>query len=155
MSDTTLFVTIFSGVWGLVGIIFFTIGIVILKRQKNKIVNCTAKTYGKVIDIVRRTSHSNDGYSYSWHPVFEYEIGGLQYIKESSYGSTQPKFAVGQDIEIYYNPQDHHEFYVAGDTLPRTLGIIFTCVGIVLIIVALLVAVLMMHLKPDIHVQRG
>ncbi len=152
MKDSTLFIMIFSGIWGLVGVIFLCIGLMLLKNQKKKMINCTSKTYGKVIDLVRRSSnYGSSGHSSSWHPVFEYEIGELKYIKESNIGKSQSNYAVGQDVEVYYNPQDPHEFYIKGEGLQRTLGIIFTCVGIVCIFVAILVAVLVWHFKPEFH----
>lgn len=146
MDEKILFVIIFSGVWSLLGTIFLIIGIVILKNRKLKEMNCTSKTYGKVTDIVRHRNYDNNGgYSSSWHPVFEYKIGELKYIKESIYGSSSSKFAVGQDVEIYYNPEDYNDYYVATETLSKTLGKIFTGVGIGAIIVAILVAILVIY----------
>ena len=109
-----MFVIIFSGIWGLIGIIFSIIGIVMLKN------------------------------SYSWRPVFEYNIGELKFIKESSYGSSQSKYAIGQNVEIYYNPEDYNEYYVVGDTLPKTLGTIFTIVGIIAIIISIVSTILLL-----------
>ena len=145
MNNTLMFVIIFSGIWGLIGIIFSIIGIVMLKNRKNKEIKCTSKVYGKVKDIVRHQSYDSDGgYSYSWHPVFEYNIGELKFIKESSYGSSQSKYAIGQNVEIFYNPEDYNEYYVAGDTLPKTLGTIFTVVGIIAIIISIFSAILLL-----------
>lgn len=145
MSDKLMFVLIFSSVWLFIGIIFFIIGIAMLKNRKRKEINCTSKTYGKVKDIVRRTSRDGDGSSSSsWHPVFEYEIGELKFIKESSFGSSQSKYAIGQTVEIYFNPEDYHEFYVAEEKIQKILGKVFTIVGSVLIIIAILSAILVM-----------
>ena len=145
MNDTLMFVIIFSGIWGLIGIIFSIIGIVMLKNRKSKEINCTSKVYGKVKDIVRHQSYdSHGGYSYSWRPVFEYNIGELKFIKESSYGSSQSKYAIGQNVEIYYNPEDYNEYYVVGDTLPKTLGTIFTIVGIIAIIISIVSTILLL-----------
>lgn len=145
MSDTLMFVIIFSGVWSLVGVIFFIIGIVMLNNRKKKEINCTSKTYGKVTDIVRHQSYDRDGgYSSSWHPIFEYNVGELKFIKESLYGSSQSKYAIGQDVEVYYNPEDYNEYYIVGDTLPKTIATIFTIVGICAIIIALVSAILIL-----------
>lgn len=142
MEDKELFVVIFSGIWGLIGVIFSIIGIAMLNHRKKKEERCTSKVWGKVKDIVRQKSHDSDGgYSYSWHPVFEYTIGGLTYIKESMSGSTQTKFAIGQDIEIYYNPEDPHDYYVPEDKIPKVLGKVFTAVGMIAIVIAIIVAV--------------
>ena len=112
-------------------------------NRKNKEKNCTSKTYGKVIDIVKvRYNAVGKGYSYMWHPVYEYNIGNQKFIKQSAYGRTECKYAVGQNVEIYFNPENYNEYYVAGENVPKTLGIIFTCVGIVLIIIAIFLALL-------------
>ena len=145
--SNTLFAIIFSGIWALFGVVFFIIGIVVINNRKKKEINCISKTYGKVTDIVRhKNSTSHGGYSSSWHPVFEYNIGELKFIKESPYGASQSKYAIGQEIEICYNPENYNEYYIAGDTLPKTLATIFTIVGIVAIIMAIFSAVLMLQL---------
>lgn len=138
-----MFVIMFSGIWAFIGTIFFIIGIVMIKNRKRKERNCTLKTYGKVKDIVRRQSYDSDGgYSSSWHPVFEYKIGELTFIKESNYGSSQSKYAIGQDVEVYYSPDDYNEYYIANENIPITLGTIFTIVGIVAIIISIFSAIL-------------
>lgn len=116
-----------------------------LKSRKRKEIECTSKAYGKVTDVVRHQSYDSDGrYSSSWHPVFEYNIGELKFIKESSYGRSQSKYAIGQEVEVYYNPEDYNDFYIAGETLPRTIGTIFTIVGIVAIIIGTFSAILIL-----------
>lgn len=149
MSDTLMFVIMFSGIWGLVGSVFLIIGIAMQKNRKKKMINCTSKTYGKVTDLVRHQSYrSGGGYSSTWHPVFEYNIGELKYIKESFYGSSQSKYAIGQDIEVYYNPKDYNEYYIAGESLPKTLATIFTFVGVGVIMIGILSAIIILQVMP-------
>ena len=141
--NNVMFMLIFSGACGLIGIIFLIIGIVILNNVKKKEKNCTSKTVGKVVDVVRHENYStNGGYSSSWHPVIEYNIGDLKYKKESIYGSAESKYAIGQDIEVCYNPKDNNEYYIKGDTLPKTLGTIFTIIGIGIMIIAVACALI-------------
>ena len=142
MSDTFMFLIMFSGILALIGVIFFIIGIAILTNWKKKEINCTSKTYGKVTDIVGRQYYDrDDGYSTSWYPVIEYNVGELKFIKESPYGSSHSKYTIGQDIEVYYNPEDYNEYYIAGDNLPKTLATIFTIVGIGAIIISIFSAI--------------
>ena len=54
MDETLMFIIIFSGIWGLIGIIFSLVGILVLRNRKKKEEKCTAKTWGKVKDIVRK-----------------------------------------------------------------------------------------------------
>lgn len=146
MSNTLMFVLIFSGIFGLLGFTFSVIGICILRNRKKKEKNCTSKIYGKVKDVIRHQSYSSDGgYNSSWHPVYEYNVGELKFIKESLYGSSQSKFAIGQDIEIYCNPENYNEYYVPEENLPNIIGKTFTIIGIVMIIIAIVVAILMLY----------
>ena len=116
-----------------------------LNNRKEKKTDCTSMTYGKVTDIVRHQRYDSDGgYISSWYPVFEYNIGELKFIKESLYVSFQSKFAIGQDIEVYYNPEDYNEYYIAGDTLLKTLATIFTIVGIGAISIAIISAIIIL-----------
>lgn len=147
MNNVLMFVIIFSGIWGLLGIIFLIIGIAMLNNRKKKEIKCTSKTYGKVTDIVKHEEYNSDrGYSTSWHPVFEYNIGDLKFIKESLYGSYEAKYAIGQDVEIYYNPEDYNEYYVLGEKLPKTIAKIFTAVGIGSITIAVVSAIIILQI---------
>lgn len=140
MSDKVLFIYIFSGVWGLIGIIFFLIGFFMLKNRKKKEQVCTSKTIGKVIDICQQRSSNFDSYSYStyFHPVFEYTVNNLIYRKQSTSGSTQSKFAINQEVDIYYDPANPHNFYTPQDTITKNISKIFTAAGIGCILIALI-----------------
>ena len=140
-----IFIAFFSGISGLLGLIFFVSGVIVLKNRKKKEKNCTSKTHGKVIDILKHESKGVNYYTYSWHPVFEYTIGNLKYVKESLYGFSESKFAIGQDVEILFNPENYNEFYVATETLPKTLGRIFTIIGILLIVIAILIPIILLN----------
>ena len=142
MSDSLKFVIIFSGVWAVIGIVFFIIGLFMFKNRKKKEISCTSKTYGKVTDIVRHESRGSDGtYSSTWHPVFEYNVGELKFIKESPFGGSSSKYAVGQNIEVCFNPENYNEYYIEGDNTQKTLATIFIGVGIVSICIAIFSAI--------------
>lgn len=134
---------LFSGVWLLIGIVFFIIGIVMKNNRKKKEFNCTSKTMGIVKDLVRNVSYDSDNRSSTsmWHAVFEYKIGDLTYVKESPYGTSQSKYAIGQEVEIYYNPEDPHEYYVAGEKTLKILGNVFTFLGLGLILLGLFISI--------------
>ena len=147
MNNTLTFVIMFSGIWAFIGIIFFITGISILNNKKKKEKNCTIKTYAKVTDMVKHKTYDNDSghTTISWHPVIEYNIGELKIKKESAYGSYQSKYTIGQDVEIYYNPKNHSEFYIPGDNIQKILSATFTIIGIFAIIIAIVSAILMLQ----------
>lgn len=122
MNDTVIGVVIFSGVLGLIGIIFCIIGIEILINRKSKKMNCTSKVYGKVIKIIRKQHYSIRTRTYidNWYPVFEYSIGELKFIQTSTYGTLLPSYEkIGQEVELYFNPQNFNEYYVKEETKPE------------------------------------
>lgn len=139
---------LFSAIWFLCGIIFLITGTLMLKSQKKKEKNCTEKTYGKVIDIVRLRNTgggSSSGQPATYHPVFEYRVGDLTFVKQSLYGSTlaKNKYAIGQDVEILYNPNNGNEYLIVGFTSPKTIATIFTVVGIVVTAISFISAIIM------------
>lgn len=120
---------VFSVLWIFVGVIFLIVGIVALNNGKEKEINCTSKTYGKVINIVE---YSNSD-SLVYYPVFEYNIGELKFIKEFPWGSYPSKYVIGQYVEVYYSPENYNEYYIAGDTSSKIFGISFIIFGIITI----------------------
>ena len=142
MDDQELFVIMFSGIFGSIGGIFFIIGMCIINSRKKKALRCTSSVWGKVKDITRHISHStNGGRSSTYHPVYEYTIGNLTYVKESPYGISNLKFAIGQDVEIFYNPQDPHDYYVPSEKTANFLANIFRFIGGTFVIIAVVFAV--------------
>ena len=148
MDDLLTFIIIFCGIGSLLGIIFSIVGISVLNSRKRKEKICTSKTFGKVNNLIRHEDYSSDGSSISnWHPIFEYNIGELKFIKESIYGNSQAKYAIGQTVELYYNPEDYNEYYVPSETLPKKLGKIFTIVGLTLLCICILVFIIFLLLN--------
>lgn len=144
MNDNFMFGVIFSGMWALIGVLFFVIGSVMFRNRKKKQIRCTSKTYGTVMDMIRHEHYESDSAcpSISFYPVLGFDIGEQRVTRKYTYGSAQPKYTIGQTVEIYYNPANYEEFYIAGDALPKTLAVIFTAVGCVAIVIAVISAIL-------------
>ena len=122
--------------------VFFIIGIGMYKNEKKKQTICTVKVLGKVKDMVKRESYGTDDTSSSaWHPVFEYKVGNENIVKESRYGTFRPRYEVGQEIEIYYNPENVEEYYI-NETLPKKFSIIISGVGVFVMIMAVIVQII-------------
>lgn len=123
---------------GTLAIIFFIIGIVVLRKTNRQKSNCTIKTYGKVVNNIRHKDRDTNGeIKDSWHALFEYNVDDVKCSKESTLGTRQPKYEIGQTVEIYYNPKNCHDFYVVGDTYPPIIGRILLGIGIITIIMVL------------------
>ncbi len=139
MGDWLDFRLLFSGAFALVGVTFLAIGIFMLREHKRKLQRCTSRTWGKVIGLIER--RDKDGVRFL-HPVFEYTVGDRTLIKESGYGSTGQQFQEGQNVVIYFNPNDYDDYYAEGETVSNTLGVVFTAVGSGTLVIAAVAALL-------------
>ncbi len=132
---------IFIAIFGFFCLFWIMCGIIIFKNmEKNKSV-CTSKTLGKVIDIEEDTREM-----IAYNPVFEYTVGDYKYVKEYTYGSNVIPYKIGQEVEIYYNPNKPDQYYVKGDTLYKRvakiavlIGICFLFVSLIFVVIALMV----------------
>lgn len=126
----------------IIGLIFLSIGLGIKHNRKKKLSNCSETTKGKIIDIVKR-KHNDDGTaSYTFHPVIEYNVNNQKYVKTSTFGTRPSKYEVGQEVEIHYNPDNCDTYYIEGDNTQKKLGTIFTTIGIIILLVAIVVAII-------------
>ena len=99
---------------------------------------CTATATAVVVNIV--TKNSENGLSF--HPVYEYVVGGTTYSNMGAYISHRVP-EKGSVIEIKYNPDKPKQSYIVGyDTkVYRTLSVIFGIIGMIPILVCIGIAV--------------
>ena len=117
-------------------------GLIVRSRNKAKHERCTLVTNGKVADIT--ISNDSDGGS-TQHPVFSYEVGGKQYVKTSSVGSTNTQYAIGDDVVVHYNPSDPHEYFIEGYKLEGFTWIILVAMGIFIATMAAIVSAILLN----------
>ncbi len=122
----------------LVACILVIVGIVLIKDAIKKAKKCTLKVTAKVKDL--KKVESRDGYAdsytsvyYSYYPTFEYTIGEETITQTSQNGMAKPKYTIGQEVELCCNPENYKEYYILGDTTPKTIGIILCIVGVILL----------------------
>lgn len=128
LSDETagLFLAVVGGgVWMVVGIVFLIIGVCLLTKRTRRATSCTAKTTGHVADLAVSTS----GGCTMWSPVIQYEVDGLIYVKPSPYASSQVSYAIGEPVEVFYDPQNPHEYRIPQSTAGKGVAVVFTAVG--------------------------
>ena len=132
MSEMLIFKIIFFGICFFLGIVFLILGIAINNNRKKKEKRCTLKTCGKVINVVKHNNYDNSQEirTSSWYPVIEYRIGENIIKAESHYGNIKPQYKIGQEVQIYYNPQNYNEYYIEGNKVQTTISKIFMGVGI-------------------------
>ena len=109
----------------IVGFVFVIAGIIVLKQDDGLKQRCTEQTLGTVVEVVCEGDYSttDNAYRYAYFPVVEYQVGDRTISQRSKSGQDPPKYKVGQQVEIYYNPNNVEEFIIKGDSTPKYLGI--------------------------------
>lgn len=138
MNDKTLFLIFFSSILCGLGLIFLLIFIGILSSTKKKRQRCTSKALGTIKDLVKRSA-TTPRYG-NYHPVIEYQLpSGEIMTVESNFGSSPPKYSIGQEVYILYDPNKPDYFYIADDNTAKILVTVFGSIGIGMISVGILV----------------
>lgn len=141
-----LFVSIFTGVWCLIGVIFLAIGWGMRRSRQRRLARCTERTQGTVIDLVRRVGGSGGSYHASWHPVFSYFVGEQQAIQESNYGASSARFMIGQPVTVYYDPRDPSVYIVQEEKLGGLLARVFLLAGAAAVLIGVAVGLCVWYL---------
>jgi hypothetical protein len=137
ISFAQLFVAIFSGTFGLLGLIFLGIGVGIAAAQNKKRNLCTAYADGTVSAVQGQNGSG-------LRAVYNFTIDGkpMQYF--SSYSGSNG-LLVGQPAGVYYDPENIGRVYIEEDARQlRLFARIFSILGSVFAIIALLVALIVL-----------
>jgi hypothetical protein len=120
------------------GTIFIGLGIGFKSVIDKKAAVCTARTEAVVTEMNREVNLSAGTDSYrSWFPVFSYWAKGEEITVRSKIGNEKKIFEEGQNVELYYNPDNIREYYVPAENvsfLPKVfigVGGTFAALGIV------------------------
>lgn len=114
----------------LVGIAFIFVGILIMKQGDSLKKRCTEKAIGTVVEIIsERESISDDYTDRIYYPVIEYQVGERTISQKSRSGQNTRKYDVGQQVVIYYNPNNVEEYFIKGDSSSQFIGIVFIVIG--------------------------
>ena len=141
MDWETGFIIILTGIWCLVGAIFLAIGIGIGRSGRNREERLREQTDGVILEMIRHTESHRDGTTTSWHPLVEFDCEGRRVSLEGE-SVSRKRYYEGQQVRVYYDPDDPSCFRIGNDDPSRLLGRIFTAVGAVCIVIGLAAAVL-------------
>ncbi len=153
MSDTGLFILIFSGVWGLLGLVFLAVGIALRRSALRKAERRRARASGTVVELARHVSHSDGRTSVSWNPVVEFEYEGRRVTLESEDGVSRRQYYEGQSVEVLYDPDDPACFGIEGNQTQRRVYRVMLGIGAGCVAVAVVAALLVQILRPNITVN--
>ena len=133
-----LFTAIFSGTFGLMGLIFLVVGLAISGGQSRKRSLCSSSVVGTVSAM--QSQFGTTGL----RAVYSFSIDGKPYQYVSNYSGTN-NLLVGQTVQVYYDPQNIGRVYIEEDAESmRNFTRVFTILGIVFLSVALIVAVVLL-----------
>lgn len=144
MDDLQLFILIFCGSFGGIGLIFLFVSILVSLVHRKKEKNCTAHTVATVINVIKKLNTTSHSHSHSYYPVFQYTTASGQSVcKQYNFGTNPPKYKVGQNVEICYDPQKCNVFYVSNDKISKTFALIFGLIGAGMIAIAVIVGIVL------------
>ena len=133
-----LFTAIFSGTFGLMGLVFLAVGLAISAGQNRKRSLCSSSAIGTVSAM--QSQFGTTGL----RAVYSFSIDGKPYQYVSNYSGTN-NLLVGQTVQVYYDPQNIGRVYIEEDAQSmRNFTRVFTILGIVFLSVALIVAVVLL-----------
>jgi hypothetical protein len=133
-----LFVVIFSGTFGILGLTFLVVGLVFNATTNGRQNRCTSETEGVV------TAYQTQFGSSGVRLLYSFSIDGqpMQYL--SPYALNAPNLLVGQKVTVRYDPQNIGNVYIEQERGARTFSRIFVILGAVFVFVALITAAILL-----------
>ncbi len=120
-----------------IGTVFILVADAIKKFSNISKENCTYSTLGVISGYSKPDSDS------AAFPVYTYQYGGNEYTVRSNVSSSFRNPAVGEEVDIFLNPDNPEDSYL--EVLTRSTDIIckiFKYTGIVLVITAFAIALI-------------
>ena len=118
-----------------VGGIFLSVGLTLRTGTRRMERICSAHTPGCITEYVYRSL--NKGGQRSWHPTVTYSVGSQRYTKASSYGTGTKRYEVGDEVTVWYAPDNPSYCYIEGYGASTTLQKVFILIAILLIVLAI------------------
>ena len=116
----------------IVGIIFVGVGVFMFIKDRNLVKNCTEETSATVVDFEEEFQTDDDGSTYMYYPVIEYNVGEQTIKSKMDKGSSTPAYKLNEKITILYNPNKVNEFIVKGDKSLNIFSFVFIGLGALL-----------------------
>jgi len=113
----------------LVGLAFFAAGVSMLVTQLKKKKFNTAAATAEIIGYHVEESHRAKDHSVVYYPVLRYYAAGQWYEERGDVGRGKRTYAVGDRVEVFYNPQKPESFYILGDKSSLIMAVIGLLLG--------------------------
>ena len=130
----------------IVAVVLSVTGAGLLSYQKIKSKSCTETVTAIVTENLSeqskiKSTNKRHRISTIYRPLFRYDYNGVEYDVVSNTASNPPKFEVGDVVELKINPDNPREFYALVDKTTNFIGIIFLCIGSLLLIICIIISV--------------
>lgn len=116
-----------------IGAIFILIGYVVRYFMRKRLHRCSEMVSGKVVDIDRYSVKMNRNLSKVFYrPLIEFKIGKEIFRAVPPNGASKAAYELGEDILIYYNPNEHNEIIIRSefDKEVRKVFFVFLIMGL-------------------------
>ena len=135
------------GFWGM-AVIMHVCSKSSLDKIEERKKDCVTETTATVQEIKEERIKIVDDYNYTWYPIYQYYVNGEPVVQKSEFGGDEGTFQKGQQVILYYNPENPNEIFVPEEK-PEAAAKIFqimykvcTVCGYIIIITFIVVMVL-------------
>lgn len=119
------------------GLLFGSVGAVMLHFDLVKQQRCSQFTQAVIVDHLKRSPRASS-HSYNYFAVIEFYANRQTIHATSDMGWPDPRYKIGKDLIIRYNPHDTQEFLIKGErNIAPAIFLffeLFFCVGIPILI---------------------
>ncbi|NLT08739.1 MAG: DUF3592 domain-containing protein [Ruminococcus sp.] len=107
--------------------VFVIVALVMYLGDKKREKICTEKLTAVVCE--NRPRKSSDSDSVTYQPIFEYVYNDHKYITGSKTASSPAEFSVGEEVELYIDPDDPTTIYVPSEKTSFWICCLFGGIG--------------------------
>lgn len=115
-----------------VGVIFIVVGIVVIMQGNSLKKRCTEETIGTVVELIREVDSDNKS---TYFPIIEYKTRDRIISQKSKSGQNPPEYKEGEQVEIYYDPNNVQDYIIKGDSTSNFVGILSIVLGTIVVAV--------------------
>jgi hypothetical protein len=128
-------------VFAVVGLAMLVIAIVVFSRTRRFLATAVS-AQGTVTEMIQRTGKDREGRTSTiWAPRVRFTVSDQTIEFESKVGSSPPRYAEGQTVEVKYDPQDPNSARVAAASSMWLVPVLVGGIGVILLIVGLALAI--------------
>lgn len=120
------------------GLLFFFVGVFLIRKYIKLRINCKEKCAGIVVDIEESYDTDDDGCTTKQYtPIYSYTVDGVEYRLRQSGGASMSFRSIGGKATVHYNAENHEEAYVRGDLISLILALASMFAGVYIIILVI------------------